>query len=192
VTDLPQKIRAFVALRVSAEVERAIEDLITHLQVRNDGVKWVSSANLHLTLKFLGPAVPVDRIHRLERELKAIAEETATFELEAVGVGGFPDLKHPQVLWIGLRSDALSDLAARVEDGAARCGFEREQRPFHGHLTIGRLKRSRLRFETRAGIEAVRNRDFGTSKIRAMTLCRSITAPAGPIYEVLCSFGFIA
>jgi RNA 2',3'-cyclic 3'-phosphodiesterase len=188
--DSPNKVRAFVAIRVSAHVEHSIEDFIIELRSHNDGIKSVSAANLHLTLKFLGPAVPFEKIHRLQPELEKLAAVTDAFELEAIEVGGFPDLKHPLVLWVGLRAEALGDLATRVDDAASRCGFEREQRAFRGHLTIARLKRPRLGSETRARIEAASGHNFGTSTIRAMTLYRSITKPAGPIYEVLQDFRF--
>jgi 2'-5' RNA ligase len=187
-----EQIRAFVAVRVSAEVERSIEELIAELRSHNDGIKWVSSANLHLTLKFLGPSVPVEKIDRLKLELEKIAAATSPFELEASGVGGFPNLKHPHVLWVSLRGEALGDLAARVDDVASRGGFEREQRTFRPHLTIARLKRPMLQSDTRARIEAVRARAFGVSTIREMTLYRSTTAPTGPIYQALRPFKFSA
>jgi 2'-5' RNA ligase len=195
VAALLEKIRAFIAIRVSSEVERAIEDLIAQVrsdQVRShdDGVKWVSAANLHLTLKFLGPAVAFEKIHRIQPELEKIAADTIAFEVAAAGVGGFPDLRRPNVLWVGLRSDPLNDLAARIDEAASRCGFEREQRAFNPHLTIGRLKRPRLHSHTREGLEASKNRDFGVSTIREMTLYRSITTTGGPTYEALAKFQF--
>ena len=171
------------------EVERAIEDLIENLRSHNDGIKWVSLANLHLTLKFLGPSVPIEKIRRLAAELEKIAAATDSFEIEIAGVGGFPNLKHPNVLWVGLRSDERAALAARVDEVSAGAGFEREQRPFRAHLTIARLKHP-LHPETRARIEAASGRDFGISTIAEMTLYRSITAPAGPIYEALHEFKF--
>ena len=190
--DLPEKIRAFVAIRVSTNVQRAIEDAIAELRTDHDGIKWASAVNLHLTLKFLGPAVALEKLRLLQPELETIAARTAAFELEAAGLGGFPNLKHPHVLWVGLRSNALYDLATRIEDAASRCGFEREQRSFRGHLTIARLKRPLLHPETRARIEAAMTRDFGSSTIGEMTLYRSITAAAGPIYEALRIFEFKA
>jgi 2'-5' RNA ligase len=185
-----EKLRAFIAIHVSLEVQRTIEDLIAGLRAPDDRIKWVSSTSLHLTLKFLGPAVPVAKIHSLQPELDAIAAQTTAFQLNAAGVGGFPDLKHPQVLWVGLRSDSLLELAARVDEAASRCGFEREQRAFRGHLTIARLKRLQLYPEIAARLETALERDFGSSTIREMTLYRSITAPAGPIYEALAKFQF--
>ena len=112
------------------------------------------------------------------------------FDLDASGVGGFPDLKHPQVVWIVLRCDALKDLAARIDEAASRCGFEREQRAFNGHLTIVRVRRPRLHSETRRRLEAMAGRRCGISSIREMTLYRSITAATGPVYEPLAKFQF--
>jgi 2'-5' RNA ligase len=189
-SDLPPRIRAFVAIRVDAEVERAIEDLIAQLRSPDDGIKWVSSANLHLTLKFLGPSVPLEKIHRLQPELEEIAADTVAFDIEAAGVGGFPDLRRPNVLWVALQCDALNELATRIDDAASRCGFAREQRAFNPHLTIGRLKRPHLDSHTREGLEAVKNRIFGASMIREMTLYRSITGAGGPTYEALAKFQF--
>ena len=187
---LPEKIRAFIAIRVSSEVERAIEYLIAQIRSHDDGVKWVAPANLHLTLKFLGPAVALEQIHRIQAELENIAADTLAFEVAASGVGGFPDLRRPNVLWVGLRSDPLNELATRIDEAAARGGFEREQRAFNPHLTIGRLKRPRLHSHTREALEAAKNRDFGASTIREMTLYRSITTAGGPTYEALAKFQF--
>jgi RNA 2',3'-cyclic 3'-phosphodiesterase len=188
--ELPQKIRAFIAIRVSPEVQSSIENAIAKLRASDDGIKWASSENLHLTLKFLGPAVLIEKIHSLDRELKVVAAETEAFEVEATGVGGFPNLERPRVLWIGLASDALIDLAHRIEAAAERCGFPREDRAFNPHLTISRLKTPRLPSETRANIESARERKFGTSTIREMTLYRSLVTSKGSIYEVLSKFPF--
>ncbi len=171
-------------------MQRAIEGVVAELRAPNDGIKWVRSTNLHLTLKFLGPSVPLEKISLLHPELETIAAETTAFELEAADIGGFPDLRRPDVLWVGLRGDTLTHLAARVDDAASRCGFEREQRAFNGHLTIARMKRPRLRSDTRMRIEAAMKRDLGFSTIREMMLYRSITTPAGPIYEALRVFRF--
>ena len=188
--ELPERIRAFIAIRVSDEVARAIDDLIAQLHSHDDGLKWVTAANLHLTLKFLGPSVPLEKIHRLTKELETIAADTIAFEIDAAGVGGFPNLRRPNVVWVGLRCEALNDLAARVDDAASRCGFAREQRAFNPHLTIGRFKRPRLDSATRGRVEAAKNRTFGTSTIREMTLYRSITGADGPTYEALAKFQF--
>jgi 2'-5' RNA ligase len=192
VADLPEKIRAFVALHASAEVEGAIADLIDELRSRNDGIRWASRSNLHLTLKFLGSAVPIAKIRALEPALKSLAAETAAFQMRAAGVGAFPNMERARVIWVGLESDALIELARRVDDAAAQCGFERERRAFTGHLTIGRINLPRGWRKTRHALEAIREREFGISLIRDMTLYRSTLTPRGSIYDPLAVFRFSA
>ena len=186
--ELPDKIRAFVALHASAEVESAIADLIEELRAPRDGIKWAARSNLHLTLKFLGPAVPIAKIRALEPALKTVAAESAPFKLRAAGVGAFPNMERARVIWVGLESDALIELARQVDDAAARCGFEREHRVFTGHLTIGRIDSPRGWRRTRRALEAVREREFGISLIRDMTLYRSTLTPRGSIYDALAVF----
>ena len=138
---MPETVRAFVAVSVDDAVENAVAALVDELRAgRNDGgIRWVRRGNLHLTLKFLGPAVPAGKLEPLKPMLERIAAETAPFELSVRGVGGFPSLERPRVIWVGLEGEGLGQLARRVEEAAVRCGFEAEKRAFTGHLTIGRV-----------------------------------------------------
>ncbi|HEY6420641.1 MAG TPA: RNA 2',3'-cyclic phosphodiesterase, partial [Candidatus Binataceae bacterium] len=134
-----ERFRAFVAVRMSEEVEAAIAALIDELSSPSDGIKWTARANLHVTLKFLGPAVERARLAALAASLNALAAETAPFQLIARGAGAFPNLGRPRALWAGLQSAELAALAARVDDVAASAGFARETRRWSAHLTIGRI-----------------------------------------------------
>ena len=119
-------VRAFVAVRMNDQVEEAVAKTIDELKRPHDGVRWVPRANLHITLKFLGPSVDSHRLQRLTGGLRQLAAKTAPFEVSAVGVGGFPNLEHPRAIWVGLRSvesGALAALAARLETVAAEHGF---------------------------------------------------------------------
>jgi len=187
---LPDKIRAFIAVRMSDAVEAALADFIGELRSPRDGVRWVRRSNLHVTLKFLGPAVEVAALDSLAGPLRSTASATEPFEFRAHGVGGFPDLVRPRVIWAGLAGDGLAALAGRVEQAARGCGFEREPRPFSGHLTIGRVRDLRGYRATRARLAAARERDFGVSRVDSMTLYRSILSPAGSTYEALATFMF--
>jgi 2'-5' RNA ligase len=55
----------------------------------------------------------------------------------------FPSNGQPRVLWIGVDdpSNSLTLLHQTLEDECAQAGFTREQRPFHPHLTIARLRK---------------------------------------------------
>ncbi len=187
------RVRAFVAVRMSEQVEESVAAIIAELKHPRDGIRWVPRANLHITLKFLGPAVDSHRLERLSAGLHQLAARTAPFEVAAVGVGAFPDLERPRTIWVGLHSvesGALAALAARLETVAADYGFEREKRRWSGHLTIGRVGDQPIAGKTRQALYAARDREFGVSRIESITLYRSHLGPDGSSYEALAAFLF--
>jgi len=177
---------------MAAEVDEAIFAFVDSVRTRDDGIRWTRRDNLHLTLKFLGPAVDIGKIERMRPMLSEIVSRTPPFEVIARGVGGFPDLARPHVIWVGLESAPLMELARRVEDTAARCGFERERRPFSAHLTIGRVNHGRGYRKTREALERAADREFGRSRIDTMVLYSSTLSPGGSIYEAMATFNFHA
>ena len=186
-------VRAFVAIRMNEQIEDSIAATIEELKHPGDGVRWVPRANLHITLKFLGPAVDSHRLRQLTAGLHQLATRTAPFEVAATGLGTFPNLERPRAIWVGLRSvesGALAALAARLETVAAEYGFEREKRRWSGHLTIGRVGDRPLQIETRESLHAAQNREFGVSKIESMTLYRSHLGSGPARYEALATFLF--
>jgi len=186
-------VRAFVAVRMSEQVEDSVAKTIDELRHPDDGVRWVPRANLHITLKFLGAAVDSHRLQQLTAGLHQLATRTAPFEVAAAGIGGFPNLEHPRAIWVGLHnveSGALAALAARLETVAAEYGFEREKRRWSGHLTIGRVRGESINDETRDALNALRDRNFGVSKIESITLYRSHLGPNAATYEALATFLF--
>jgi RNA 2',3'-cyclic 3'-phosphodiesterase len=186
-------VRAFVAVRMSEQVEASVATAIDELRHPRDGVRWTPRANLHITLKFLGPAVDPHRLQRLTAGLHQLATRTAPFEVAATGVGAFPDLEHPRVIWVGLhsaQSGALAALAARLETVAVEYGFEREKQRWSGHLTIGRVGDRQIAAETHEALGRVRDSEFGRSRIESMTLYRSHLKPEGASYEALATFLF--
>ncbi len=188
--DLPETIRAFVAIRLSEPVEGEIAALIDEIRAPHDGIKWVSRPNLHLTLKFLGPAADLRKIAALQARLEEVAASTAPFDLAARGVGGFPSLDLPRVIWAGLEAPELFGLARAVEDAAAQCCFGRERHAFTAHLTIARLNSLHGFGPVRCTLERAREREFGVSRIKSMTLYRSTLTPGGSVYEALRVFTF--
>jgi len=183
-------LRAFVAIRMNQRVEDAVAAMSDAIKRPRDGIRWVPRANLHITLKFLGPAVDPLRVERLTAGLHEVAQKTAPFEVAARGVGGFPNLEHPRAIFVGLHSVELGALAARVETACTEHGFDHENRRWNGHLTIGRVRDSHLTAKTREALEAANNTDFGTSKIESITLYRSHLSPQGATYEALATFLF--
>jgi 2'-5' RNA ligase len=185
---LDSPVRAFVALKLGDEIESAIAQLIDELRAPDDGVRWVARRNLHLTLKFLGSAVDAAKLPPFARALDAIAARTPPLELRASGTGAFPDLRRPRVVWVGIEGDGLADLARRIEQAAAEFGFERERRPWSGHVTIGRVKHWRGWAHTRGALDRHASSTFGSVHIDSFTLFRSILGNQNSTYEELASF----
>lgn len=183
-------IRSFVALELSDEVRGQLVVLLQRLQRTNAAVKWVEPENLHLTLKFLGE-VPEEQIEAVAETLKAIAQVTEPFSFTVKGVGGFPDLRRPRVLWVGVEAvQPLMKLQQLVEKAMEQLGFAPEERAYHPHITIGRVK-------AMAGMEKVREIlseyagvKFGEVLASHLTLFRSDLSREGPTYTPLAKLNF--
>jgi RNA 2',3'-cyclic 3'-phosphodiesterase len=172
VNALPDKVRVFVALRMSAQVEDALAGFVATLRGLSSGISWTPRANLHLILRFLGDRVPAEKLERLDAALEQIATTTSPF---AIGVHGgiFPNPNRPRVIWVGLQSDVLIQLAARVENAAVSAGFEPEQRDYTPHVTIGRIRDPRAWRALRTSIAEAAHRDFGATQVDSMALYQS-------------------
>ncbi len=183
-------LRSFVALELNEEVRAALTELLRQLQRTNAAVKWVEPHNLHLTLKFLGE-VPEEQVPTIVEVLRTIAASTRPFSFTVCRTGGFPDLKRPRVLWVGVEAPPnLLQLQRQVEQGMAQLGFAPEDRPYHPHITLGRVK-------AMAGVERVRailsehaETLFGVVKVSHLTLFRSDLSREGPTYTPLAQLPF--
>jgi RNA 2',3'-cyclic 3'-phosphodiesterase len=191
-SDLPDRIRAFIAVRMSAEVETAIEGLINPLSKLGGGTRWVHQHNLHLTLRFLGNTVERNRLVVLDSILNEIAAQTSPFILSAHGTGAFPNLDRPRTIWIGLASEALVGLAQQVENATVEAGFPPEGRPYSPHLTIGRVRDFSGWQQIRRALRQPSIQDFGSTLVSEMILYRSILGGESSQYQPLARYTFRA
>jgi 2'-5' RNA ligase len=185
---MPDGVRAFVALKLAPRVEAAVTDFIASLRAASDahgdGVRWTSRHKLHLTLRFLGDHVTASSLERLAGALDEIANATADFEIGVRGLGAFPDLSRPRVIWIALESAELSALADQVERAAVGAGFAPERRAFTPHLTIARVRNFNGWSALRREIEVGRDRDFGSTVAQSLILFRSILGGSSSYQEL--------
>ena len=107
-------IRAFIAIEIDPQLVRQISAVVADLQPRIAGIRWVSQANFHLTLKFLGD-IEEKQIEPIAQALELVLRPFPRFTINAKDLGVFPDLKRPRVLWIGLEGKKLQELASKVE-----------------------------------------------------------------------------
>ncbi len=134
-------MRVFVGIGLPDTCRAAIARAVSPFQAEARGIAWVMERNLHLTLKFLGEIRP-DQVDGLAALLAGAAAGVPAFEVEVAGAGAFPSLRAPRVLWIGIREplELVGKLQQNIETALSRSGFPREDRPFHPHVTAGRVK----------------------------------------------------
>ena len=137
-------MRTFIAIDLEPSLKQNLCDLLRRLKKLNDrSVSWVRESGMHLTLKFLGE-IDEDQAVNIAEILKNVCSISSSFPLSLRGTGFFPaNARNPRVLWIGIIEEpALMNLQACLESELERLGFPKEERPFHPHLTIGRIKSS--------------------------------------------------
>lgn len=138
--------RIFLALNFSVAVTRRIaEEVERRKQSFADAgfrIAWVPAANLHITIKFLG-SVREEAIEGVVGALHRLAPRYQPLEARAQGLGAFPSPVKPSVLWLGVDAPSLAPLQREVEGAMIELGFEKEERQFHPHLTVGRVKEAR-------------------------------------------------
>jgi 2'-5' RNA ligase len=139
-------VRLFVAVDVPQQIKDAIErDVVDVLRPSVTGARWSRPEGRHLTLEFLGET-PEEQLDDIRGALGAAATKHAHFDAAFEDVGGFPNLRRPRVLWIGIGegAEAMQSLAAEVERSLEPLGFEAESRPFTPHFTLARFARPRV------------------------------------------------
>lgn len=139
-----EHLRIFAAINVSVPSVRKIAELQRKLRSGQSPalkMRWVPPANLHLTMKYYGNLAP-EQVEAVADAARKAARGVAPFEIVARGLGVFPKPEKPRVLWVGLTEglEPLTALAGRLEDASEALGFERDSRPFQGHLTLGRIR----------------------------------------------------
>lgn len=190
---MPDAIRAFVAIELPPSVLRYLTGITTDLKksVPPAALRWTALANLHLTLRFLGETAP-QTLQRLQTELAACAAQNPAFELETNGVGTFPNLRQPRIVWAGLRlTNELAALQAALEKAAVGCGLEAERKAFTPHLTIARVREEATLSDLQQLNQALVNVKLPPKisfPVSEFTLMRSDLRPAGPIYTRLNQF----
>jgi 2'-5' RNA ligase len=180
-------LRTFVAAETAPAVVERAQALIERLRVSQADVKWVGPQNLHLTLKFLGEVPAADTAEICT----AVAEVAATFQPLSVGfrgAGAFPDTRRPRTIWLGVQSglEQISALQKAVDRALRALGYPKEDRQFHPHLTLGRVRNAGPR--QRELTQLLREHgDFeaGVSEIHEVVVFASHLDRTGPTYEPL-------
>ncbi len=190
----PETWRTFVALPLSpAVIEKlsAIQRTLRRIGTEQ-AVAWVNPDNIHLTLFFLGDIV-LERRQPVETALGVVARHAHPFAFNVQGLGAFPNVKRPRVIWVGVEDSTgrLALLHRAVNEALASIGFQPEERRFSPHLTLGRVRQRASREEEQAVGEAIRQTEVGVlGEVLAEELIffRSVLKSSGAEYTPLARY----
>jgi 2'-5' RNA ligase len=178
-------MRTFIAIPLSEGCREMLAAIQDKLRSFNADIRWASVSSIHLTLKFLGEMDPV-LLPQLSERLRQSSALQPAFDLRVRGLGGFPNLRSPRVVWCGLEgeTDRLGKLQEVVEQACEPLGFPREARDFHPHLTLGRVQGKR---NLQPLLDYIKiGSDLESSlTAREFNIYKSVLTPRGAIYTVL-------
>jgi 2'-5' RNA ligase len=123
-----------------AAVRALVDQVVGDPRIPEAGrIRWAVTENLHLTIRFLGATAP-DRVADVVTATEAAAGATSPFTVRLAGAGAFPTRDRPRVVWLGIVEGVpeLAALAGALSDRLTGGGWERDERPFRAHLTLGR------------------------------------------------------
>ncbi|MFN0060207.1 MAG: RNA 2',3'-cyclic phosphodiesterase [Planctomycetota bacterium] len=202
-------MRTFLAVDLSDKVRKELGRFCLALangakrQGSHRPLRWTTTANLHVTLHFLGENLRAEHLPVLDEALRRHLAGIKRFNIALQGFGGFPDERRPRIYWVGIGTGveelhALSDRAAAALD---EVGVAHDARRFQPHVTICRAsdaREQRMRGEPPPmptellnlshWVQGIGARDLkiGDSfPVQALTLYESVLKPEGPHYQVL-------
>ena len=185
-------IRAFIAVNLSKDILDRINQVSKDLHDSMKGVpiRWVPVENIHLTLKFLGN-VSTSNLEILKDILGKVVSGHHECDISVGGIGAFPKLHNPRVIWIGMEvPQELVALQHNIEVETARLGYSREHRPFSPHLTFGRVSRNASTEDVHAIAEVLDTYKvgfLGATRLKTVYLYRSDLKPDGAVYTPIYS-----
>lgn len=177
--------RLFIAVDFPDEVNEALANMCFGIP----GAKWVPKDQMHLTLRFIG-----DADNGLFSDIMEILENVncSRFPLTLKGVGYFPPRRKPNVLWVGIEPlPQLSELRDSVEKLMEELGLPAEERKYHAHVTLARLRQEAPLDKITGFLSAYALFKTEAVPITEFHLYSSVLGPGGAVHTKEASFSLI-
>jgi len=178
-------MRTFIAIPIPEECQRMLGKLQDNLRACRADVRYVKPVSIHLTLKFLGEVDP-EIVPELATSLENAIQTQDGFNLLLGGLGCFPNHRSPRIIWCGIEAETenLLRLQQQVEATCEAHGFPAEDRVFHPHLTLGRVKGKR---NLQALSDCIKMGSDLECRLRVdhFNIYQSTLKPQGAVYTVL-------
>lgn len=174
-------IRVFISFDLDEATLLKIADIQSKL--KRTGIKLVELTNIHITLKFLGD-IEDSKTSEIIDKLNNV--NCPPFSALLNGIGLFPNIKTPRIIWINAEGD-FSCLHKQIEKLMSNLGFVLDERVFIPHITIARvLSLTDVRKkELMSIIYLLKIINLGTININHLKLKKSTLTSQGPIYETI-------
>jgi len=182
-------MRLFTAVDLPQDLLETLERLVERLRP-HARLSWSPTANFHITTKFLGEW-PDERLGEVEGALRMLPAHPP-IPIRVHGLGFFPHARSPRVFWAGVEvSEALESLARETDRSLARLGVPSESRPFSPHLTLARVRDTRVSLgRLHQEIAHLPSVEFGSFTADRFYLYQSRLAPGGSVYTRLSEHPF--
>jgi 2'-5' RNA ligase len=183
-------IRSFLAFELPPDIKRMVKD--TSEDVRRTGLdlKWVKVDNIHLTVVFMGNIRSED-VRAIEKEAGDVCFRFEPFKIALKGLGVFPNIRRPRVLWLGLETETerISAFRDSLQERLLTFGVKEEKRAFAPHLTLGRFRKPE-RHDPLLGDIISRYADIKTpvGRLEELVMFKSELRPGGAEYTKLNAF----
>ncbi len=181
-------IRSFCAIRLPPAIRDRLTACMMTLRDTPVRAAWCRNDQLHVTLTFHGDQ-PESRIQDLTDLLPQALDGFSPFEIAVQGVGFFGRPHAPRVIWAGVAngSDRLVALQQAVATAAVAAGIDIEARPYHPHITLGRIRRAdpQARHDLIHAVQAVETADFGILRIDQVDVMRSELTADGACHHLV-------
>ena len=185
-------LRAFIALELPIEIQQRLAQVTNQLKQELAGIpiRWVPENNIHLTLMFLGD-VSDSNLQMVKDNLVSEVVNHLPFEISVGGLGVFPSLQRPRVIWVGVEAPGeLMAVQSGIEHRMIRLGYAGEGRPFSPHLTVGRVSRNANATEMRIISQVIQPAQvgfLGVVRVDQIHLFRSDLNSGGAVYTRILS-----
>jgi 2'-5' RNA ligase len=180
-----EQIRSFVAFDMDSEaVLKSLAAVQAQLVRTGADLKVVEPKNIHITLRFFGN-VTAKTVEEIFEGMKKV--QFTSFDAKICGVGAFPDVRYPRVVWAGITegADKLRGIFSQLEPQLRSLGFAPDSKGFSPHLTIARVRSARNKAELAKFINEHAGYEFGAVRAACLRLKKSDLTPRGPIYSTL-------
>lgn len=175
-----EKIRSFISIDIPKApavktVQKSLRD-IGGINVPED---------VHLTLRFMDE-VEAKKLKELSECMRAL-EKYQCFNVSMKGLGAFPNIKDPRIIWIGAElGEPFKDILSELDGILEASSIFYDNKPFKAHVTVGRVKTASK--ELTAFLNKEKSTEIESFTCSKIFLMGSKLTSNGPVHSVIDTF----